>query len=1019
MFTVVVVLSFYSVTYAAVNPDSLILQMDFNSITDISGKQTLSIIGSDRTVTDGVCGTGNKCYNVGISNNGIDMGAPLLTNNTDWTIAFEGYIPTGSNAYNSFVSQYATGAAGRFFVGKELTTNKYLVRVGSTSAVSADVVSGRDGWHQWVAVKEGTAYRLIIDGAEVINTTIAEPIMSTVNTILGLNGTGVSASYIDDLYIFNNAYTYNEVEEYINSALSEDVDPDSLILRMNFTTINDLTGKQSVSLVGNNNTVNGGVCGIGNKCYDVGYINNGINLGGPLLSSMDWTIAFDGLIPTSTSTGYSPFVSQYSTTDGGRFYVGRDLVSDKYALRVGSTNALSSDVVTERDGWKHWVVSKQGTNYIVTVDGVTKINTTIATAISALNTVVGINGALADHSYIDNLYIFNEAYGYDTTRTYINSIPEVAEISLTSPSNNKLYQRNDIGVSDVTVSGSVSGVSSPVDIEMSYKGAPWVTIATDITDTFSYTTSFPIGMGELVVRIVEQPIASDSVMFGVGDIYLLIGQSNQDGRATNLNTSHAVNDIRGVMFQQANRCEYYITSNPVNGSWKINNDPTGNGNVSGCGNYGSQWPLVANSLISDYEIPIGWIPATYGATSITSWQKGQVNYDRAIQLVEQATDGANKIKGVLWHQGEQDGGQTESWYYSRLNNLITSLQQDLEFEKILVGIVSRSDGTYGGGLAGGVQSAQHAIVHDLSIAYLGPESYDIPTSVDGLHYKTVDEITEFARRWYIHIAKEFYDRPITYPELVGYYKYAADTIAVKVNQPVEISTFLRQSGSKAFGFKIVNNGSVVTDYDTTLIQENGVQLVLIHIAEEVVEDTLSITYAETNSGYNKTILRAVDSGLPVVRSYNLSVIEPPVVDSDPEPETPRPRVVGGSYVPGTTTPYVMPVSTDTTACRPGDLFSIATGARCSSSISAPSTPRTVPTFTRSLSFGMTGEDVRALQHYLNNNGFLVALTGAGSKGFETTYFGPATRAAVVKFQLANKITPAVGFFGPITREYIK
>ncbi len=78
-----------------------------------------------------------------------------------------------------------------------------------------------------------------------------------------------------------------------------------------------------------------------------------------------------------------------------------------------------------------------------------------------------------------------------------------------------------------------------------------------------------------------------------------------------------------------------------------------------------------------------------------------------------------------------------------------------------------------------------------------------------------------------------------------------------------------------------------------------------------------------------------------------------------------------------------------------------------------------PAFTRDLKFGMTGADVKKLQQYLNNNGYVVAKTGAGSKGKETTTFGPATRSALIKFQKANKITPAIGYFGPKTRGVVE
>lgn len=71
--------------------------------------------------------------------------------------------------------------------------------------------------------------------------------------------------------------------------------------------------------------------------------------------------------------------------------------------------------------------------------------------------------------------------------------------------------------------------------------------------------------------------------------------------------------------------------------------------------------------------------------------------------------------------------------------------------------------------------------------------------------------------------------------------------------------------------------------------------------------------------------------------------------------------------------------------------------------------------TRDLEFGMRHEDVRALQKLLNGKGFTVAITGGGSLGNETVYFGPATKRALIKFQQAQKITPAAGYFGPKTR----
>jgi len=98
-------------------------------------------------------------------------------------------------------------------------------------------------------------------------------------------------------------------------------------------------------------------------------------------------------------------------------------------------------------------------------------------------------------------------------------------------------------------------------------------------------------------------------------------------------------------------------------------------------------------------------------------------------------------------------------------------------------------------------------------------------------------------------------------------------------------------------------------------------------------------------------------------------------------------------------------------------------------------------FTRSLSLGQSGIPVKSLQIFLNDltvtyrtaqgvvvtgNPFLVSTKGPGSKGFESTYFGPATKRALIKFQeyYASDILAPVhlskgtGYFGPSTMKKV-
>lgn len=65
-------------------------------------------------------------------------------------------------------------------------------------------------------------------------------------------------------------------------------------------------------------------------------------------------------------------------------------------------------------------------------------------------------------------------------------------------------------------------------------------------------------------------------------------------------------------------------------------------------------------------------------------------------------------------------------------------------------------------------------------------------------------------------------------------------------------------------------------------------------------------------------------------------------------------------------------------------------------------------FTMDLTMGASGAEVTALQNFLIGKGHAIA---AGATG----YFGGQTQAALSAYQSANGISPAAGYFGPITR----
>jgi peptidoglycan hydrolase-like protein with peptidoglycan-binding domain len=72
---------------------------------------------------------------------------------------------------------------------------------------------------------------------------------------------------------------------------------------------------------------------------------------------------------------------------------------------------------------------------------------------------------------------------------------------------------------------------------------------------------------------------------------------------------------------------------------------------------------------------------------------------------------------------------------------------------------------------------------------------------------------------------------------------------------------------------------------------------------------------------------------------------------------------------------------------------------------------TIRALSSDIVYGMDTEEVKVLQQYLMEKGYLHTKEPTG-------YFGSLTKDAVIKFQIKNNISPAVGYVGPITRAKI-
>lgn len=92
----------------------------------------------------------------------------------------------------------------------------------------------------------------------------------------------------------------------------------------------------------------------------------------------------------------------------------------------------------------------------------------------------------------------------------------------------------------------------------------------------------------------------------------------------------------------------------------------------------------------------------------------------------------------------------------------------------------------------------------------------------------------------------------------------------------------------------------------------------------------------------------------------------------------------------------------------GNVKSVASGP---TPTPPPAAPTSVQSFTKNLSIGSSGDEVKLLQERLQDLGFFPASIDPNG------YFGPTTAAALKKFQSANGVAP-VGYVGPNTRKVL-
>jgi hypothetical protein len=494
-----------------------------------------------------------------------------------------------------------------------------------------------------------------------------------------------------------------------------------------------------------------------------------------------------------------------------------------------------------------------------------------ATGTSSPITVTGLQNGT---SYTFTVTATNSV-GTSTASTASNSVTPtylVDTIVIKTPAAYQVVQRDPVSnKGQITISGLYFG--NPTAIEASWNGLPFQTIvASPSGGTFTgVLTDLPPGQGTVTVRYADAITTSSSVTtVGVGDIFVLAGQSNFSGRGFSNQTYLApTSGVVATMYGN----DY---------TWKTLIDPvdTNTGQIdaiSADASSGSVFPLLAALIAANQNVPIAFVPTAKGGSTASQWLPAANHFSTSTlygSMANRISSVGGKTRAVLWYQGETDAQNcvTYSNYTSQMNTIIDSIASDFPNTKTLVGQIGHT--TYTDSCVDDIRRAQQDLPKNNTNALQGAITYDINLSDeagDTLHFRSNGDLKLFADRWWNAINRSVYSGSIQ--EILSpvnvVYNTVLNTIDVVFNNPlasVTASSFtnnllgaLGLPSTSAFSITATGSTPIITS-----ISLPSAKTIRLHLSGAAAT-ALNLTYASGNSAVNNA-LYATD-GMPVSSFY--------------------------------------------------------------------------------------------------------------------------------------------------------
>ena len=317
-------------------------------------------------------------------------------------------------------------------------------------------------------------------------------------------------------------------------------------------------------------------------------------------------------------------------------------------------------------------------------------------------------------------------------------------IRLVSPRSYQVIQRDALGHGSISVRGRCTGFDGRLRVR--WGDGPWLRTRAGRDGAFSVRLDVA-GPGQAPLQVVSVSRPSLTVtrgFVGVGDIFVIAGQSNASGRGPNLSVAeHPV--LRAGLFGNDDR--WRRLTDPVD-------SPVGQVDTVSLDRHagGSVWPRVATELMAAEDVPVAFIPCARGNVTMERWlrQPARPRSTHTLygSLLRRVRVAEGHIRAVLLLQGESDARWSvpPGDYEQRLRRFAARVRRDIGAPVVVGQIGDFRVERYPVDSVDAIRAAeQHACDVDSGLVR-GPSLYDIDLC-GGWHIVEPDDQATAAHRW--------------------------------------------------------------------------------------------------------------------------------------------------------------------------------------------------------------------------------------------------------------------------------